>query len=113
MRFVLKIAYIIEGRSLVQKFRINCPRCRFLNKKSVDVAMGPVSDHNLCIAPAFYISQVDIFGQFPAYSYVNKNLVCYILLLHHWRSGHKSNGGLLNKFIRVGLYQIFVQGGLP
>ena len=34
--------------------------------------MGPVSDHNLCIAPAFYISQVDIFGQFPAYSYVNK-----------------------------------------
>ena len=72
MRFVLKIVFIIEGRSLIQQFRSDCPRCRFLNKKSIDVAMGPKSDHNLCIAPAFYISQVDIFGQFPAYSYVNK-----------------------------------------
>lgn len=72
MRFVKKIAFIIEGRSLIQQFRNDCPRCRFLNKKSIAVAMGPKSDHNLCIAPAFYNSQVDIFGQFPAYSYVNK-----------------------------------------
>ena len=34
MRFVLKIAFVIEGRSLIQQFRNDCPRCRFLNKKS-------------------------------------------------------------------------------
>ena len=34
--------------------------------------MGPISSDNLCIAPAFYISQVDIFGPFNSYSNVNK-----------------------------------------
>ena len=34
--------------------------------------MGPISNDNLCIAPAFYISQVDIFGPFSSYSNINK-----------------------------------------
>ena len=34
--------------------------------------MGPVSNNNLCIAPVFFISQVDIFGPFSSYSNVNK-----------------------------------------
>ena len=34
--------------------------------------MGPVSDHNLKIAPAFYITQVDIFGPVKSYSFHNK-----------------------------------------
>ena len=64
LTFVLKITFILEGRSLVQQFRRNCPRCRYLNKKAVAVAMGPVSDHNLSLAPAFYVSRVDIFDHF-------------------------------------------------
>ena len=43
-----------------------------LIKKTIDVAMGPVSNNNLCIAPAFFISQVDLFGPFCSYSNVNK-----------------------------------------
>ena len=34
--------------------------------------MGPIKYFNLCIAPAFYLSQVDICGPFGAYSSVNK-----------------------------------------
>ena len=72
LRHVQKIAYVIEGRSLVKKFRKKCARCRLLLNKAVDVAMGPISEKNLCIAPAFYYSQVDIFGPFNSYSNINK-----------------------------------------
>ena len=34
--------------------------------------MGPVSGSNLCIAPAFFNIQVDIFGPFHSYSNINK-----------------------------------------
>lgn len=34
--------------------------------------MGPIQNVNLCIAPAFFASQVDIFGPFKAYSVANK-----------------------------------------
>lgn len=71
-RNVLKIAYIFEGRSVVAQFRVDCPRCHYLGKKRIDVAMGPVSDDHLCIAPAFFNSQVDIFGPFSSFSYANK-----------------------------------------
>ena len=46
--------------------------CRVLSKKSVDVAMGPIQNVNLCIAPAFYASQDDIFVPFKSYSSANK-----------------------------------------
>ena len=72
MRYVQKVAHIIEGRSLVKVFRYECPRCRYLNKKAIDVAMGPLPSNNLCVAPAFYISQVDMFGPFNLYSNTNK-----------------------------------------
>ena len=71
-RQVLKMAYIFEGHSLVCQFRADCPRCRFLNKKHLDVSMGPVSDDHLCLAPAFYNSQTDLFGPFTSYSFANK-----------------------------------------
>ena len=72
MRYVQKIAHVIEGRSLIQAFRRDCARCRFLQKKAIEVAMGPKSCDNLTIAPAFYICQVDLFGNYSAYSNANK-----------------------------------------
>ena len=71
-RYVLKCAYIIEGKELVRSFRRDCTRCRYLAKRTVDVVMGPMSKLNLMLAPAFYISQVDIFGPVKAYSVHNK-----------------------------------------
>ena len=56
----------------MKKFRKDCVRCRILIKKSIEVAMGPTSNNNLSIAPAFFVSQVDIFGHFLSYSNVNK-----------------------------------------
>ena len=78
MRYVQKIAHIIEGRSLIKKFRKECTRCKILNKKAIEVAMGPLSNNNLCIAPAFFVTQVDMFGPFSAYSNVNKRAVIKI-----------------------------------
>ena len=55
MRYVQLIAYIIEGRSLIKQVKKDCPRCRYIHKKAIDVAMGPVSCDNLRIAPPFYV----------------------------------------------------------
>ena len=71
-RYVLKEAFIIDGRSLVVKIRELCERCRVLNKKSLQVIMGPVSPDSLVIAPAFYVTQVDLAGPFKAHCHHHK-----------------------------------------
>ena len=53
----------IEGRDLGRSFRKDCARCRLLAKRTVEVIMDPVSKVKLILAPAFYISQVDLFEQ--------------------------------------------------
>lgn len=80
-RHVLKIAYIIEGRSLVKTIRKSCERCRYLVKKTIAVEMGPVSKHNLMIAPAFYVTQVDLSGPYRAYSPHNKRSTIKVWLV--------------------------------
>ena len=71
-RYVLQIAHVLEGRSLVNLIKDDCARCRFLRKRAIEVAMGPKSDVNFCIAPPFFMCQVDMFGPFNSYSNVNK-----------------------------------------
>ena len=71
-RYVLQHAYIIEGKPLVTKIGKSCERCRYLNKKSFEIAMGPVSPHNLNIAPAFYVTQTDLAGPFSAHCHHHK-----------------------------------------
>ena len=67
-RIVLQHVYIIEGRQLVKEIRESFERCRYLMKRTVDIAVGPVKNYNLTIAPAFYYSQVDLSGPFISYS---------------------------------------------
>ena len=43
--------------------------------------MGPVQDVNLCIAPAFYACQIDIFGPFRCFSIANKRATLKIWFL--------------------------------
>ena len=81
LRYVLKSAYIIEARDLVTYVRKRCERCRFLLKRTVEVAMGPISKHNLTIAPAFYVTQLDIAGPFKAYSPHNKRATIKVYLV--------------------------------
>ena len=72
MRHLMKICFVIEGSLLVQLFRKNCPRCRYLHKKKIEVVMGPKSNVNLAIAPAFFYTQVDLIGPFDSYNNSNK-----------------------------------------
>ena len=72
LRMVNSTAYIIGGRGLVKLMKDSCTKCRLLWKEEVKVAMGPKDESNLCIAPAFYNTQVDICGHFDSYSNANK-----------------------------------------
>ena len=80
-RFVLQKMYVIEGRSLVKLIRNDCQRCRYLEKKALSVQMGPISKHNIMIAPAFYVSQVDLAGPFSCYSPHHKRTTIKIWLV--------------------------------
>ena len=81
LRQVQQNFHIIDGRRLVKSLKKTCSKCRILEKKAVRVAMGPIQDVNLCIAPAFYNSQTDICGPFDAFSSVNKRATLKIWLV--------------------------------
>ena len=72
LRALRSVIHIIKPRDLVKLFRKNCKRCRFLIKRTVEVIMSPASKDQLCVAPAYYITQVDLCGPFKAYSVHNK-----------------------------------------
>ena len=72
LRYTMQYAHILEGRSLVSIVRKSCTKCRLLAKEQLKVIMGPVSKHNLNIAPAFYITQVDLVGPLESYHGLNK-----------------------------------------
>ena len=72
LRYVTQEMYILEGRTLVKTITKSCERCRYLNRKTLEVSMGPISSYCLTIAPAFYISQVDLAGPFSAHCHHHK-----------------------------------------
>ena len=43
-----------------------------LNKRSIEVKMGPLHECEYRVAPAFFRSQVDLFGPFDSFSNLNK-----------------------------------------
>ena len=72
LREVQCISYLIGGRKPVKDIKRCCIRCRILRKKRLEVVMGPKHDGNLCIAPAFHTTQVDICGPHESFSNANK-----------------------------------------
>ena len=81
LRETNKVAFIIGGRGLLKSIKDDCARCRFLHKQEVRVAMGPKHDSNLCVAPAFFNTQVDLCGPFDSFSNVNKRAKVKIWLV--------------------------------
>ena len=81
LRHVLKKCHIINGRKLMKSIKRSCHRCRFLEKRTVEIAMGPVSSFNITIAPAFYYTQLDLSGPYSSYSPQHKRTVVKIWLL--------------------------------
>ena len=61
------IIIIIQGLSLFRELNEDCVKCIKLRGQYIQAAMGPISDAQLTIAPAFWISMADIMG--PVYIY--------------------------------------------
>ena len=88
-RECLEHCFIIQGLGLFREIGEDCSRCAMKRKRFIDVSMGPISDEQLTIAPAFYITMCDIFG--PCHVFVpghamktrHRNIVevkCYVLV---------------------------------
>ena len=52
-----------------------------VTKKSVEVAMGPVLEHNFMIVPSFYVAQTDLSGPYNSLSPHNKRTIVKIWLV--------------------------------
>lgn len=75
LRVTQNTAHIIDGRHLIKTIKSSCARCRYLEKRKLSIAMGPVGENNLRICPPFYSTQVDLCGPFDAYGSGNKRAV--------------------------------------
>ena len=53
---------IIQGANLYKELSEECIMCKKRRKKLLQVEMGPISEHQLSVAPAFWACQVDLFG---------------------------------------------------
>ena len=83
LRYTQTVAYILNGRCLVKDIGKYCVTCRIKRKDRIKVAMGPLPEGVLRIAPAFFVSQVDIFGPYASYSNANKRATIKVWFLLH------------------------------
>ena len=64
--YALRRANIIEGKSIAKTIKRYSRRCRYVRKKAIDIAMGPVFECHVKIVPTFYSTKVDLAGPFKA-----------------------------------------------
>ena len=67
-RISLQKVHILQGPALYREIGEECIRCKMKRKRFLEVSMGPVSQHQLAIAPPMWAAQLDLFG--PCYVYV-------------------------------------------
>ena len=67
--------------SIVKNIKKICESCRYLKWKATNIIMHPVSEYNLKISPAFYITQVDLTEPFNFGSKRNKGAILRIWLI--------------------------------
>ena len=66
-RLSLEHCHIMQGVSLFRQIADQCSKCCMLRKKYLDVCMGPVSDHQLTLCPAFHTAYCDLDGPYFCY----------------------------------------------
>ncbi|XP_066935302.1 uncharacterized protein [Clytia hemisphaerica] len=81
LRYTLKKCHIIEGRALMKQIKKACQRCRFLEKRTIEMSMGPISRCNMTIAPAFYHTRLDLSGPYQCYAPQHKRTTVKIWLI--------------------------------
>ena len=59
-RLSLGFVHIIQGASLFRVIGEECVKCSMVRRKYLEVVMGPISDHQLTISPAFVIAFCDL-----------------------------------------------------
>ena len=81
IREVMTVAHIFGVRDLAKLFRKHCARCRYLLKMTLEVQMSPASEHQVCVAPPYYVTQADICGPYKAYSKHNQRATIKVWIL--------------------------------
>ena len=66
-RTSLQRVHILGGPTLYKEIGEECIRCKMKRKKFIEVSMGPVSQHQLSVAPPMWAAQVDLFGPCTVY----------------------------------------------
>ena len=62
LRASFSIAHIIRGKDLAVEVRKSCAFCKRFKAQTLDAEIGKIHPAQLCVAPAFYNVQVDLFG---------------------------------------------------
>ena len=56
------IAHVIRGKDLAVEVRKSCAFCKRFKAQTLEAESGKLHPAQLCVAPAFYNAQVDLFG---------------------------------------------------
>ena len=79
-RLSLTYCHILQGASLFRDIGRMCVKCRIIRKKYLEVAMGPVSDHQLSMAGAWNVAYLDLDGPYqtlvPGYERETRQRKC-------------------------------------
>ena len=62
LRESMTIAHILRGRDLALEVRRDCAFCKRYKAKTLAAEMGKIHPAQICVAPAFYYTQIDLFG---------------------------------------------------
>jgi hypothetical protein len=58
---------ILAGADAAEQMEMECIRCKLKRKHFMEVTMGPVSQHQLSVAPPMWAAQCDLFGPCTVY----------------------------------------------
>ena len=82
LREIAKIVFPIHNaRRIIQIVRKNCPRCRLLIRKTLELSMGNHPDARLTVTPCFYNCMMDICYGFPGKPHNNSRISIKIYAL--------------------------------
>ena len=67
LRISLEYCHILQGSTLFKEISEECSKCKMVRKKYIERCFGPVSDHQLTIAPIFHTAYLDLDGPYECF----------------------------------------------
>ena len=62
LRASMEIVHVLKGKDLACEVRRECAFCKRYKAQTLEAEMGKVHPNQLCVAPAFFNVQIDLFG---------------------------------------------------